>query len=115
MAPKANSSTPSTTLLSTTPTRKPVANSKPDPKLKPNFSHRGASLFELSHTLHLPTTGSPAIILPLALLRGGGNNLLLSASFAPTNKAPNRVKIELSRAALMRTLHERSIDKRRTA
>src|SRR5215203_5015975 len=50
MAPKANRSTPNSTLLSTTPTKKPVPNSNPDPKLKPNCSHRGASLFKLSHT-----------------------------------------------------------------
>jgi hypothetical protein len=50
----------------------------------------------------------------MSIPRRGGENLLLQASFAPTNKAPNRVKIELSRAALMQTLHERSVDKRQT-
>src|ERR687897_912921 len=53
MAPKANRSTPSSTLLSTTPTKKPLANSKPDPTLKPNFSHRGASLSSNSRTPYI--------------------------------------------------------------
>src|SRR5215216_3372524 len=51
MAPKAKRSTPSSTLLSTTPTKKPVASSNPDPTLKLDFTHRGAPLFKLSHTL----------------------------------------------------------------
>src|SRR5215208_3118872 len=50
MAPKANRSTPSSTLLSTTPTKKPVASSNPDPKLKLVFTHRGARLSSNSRT-----------------------------------------------------------------
>src|SRR5215208_3100816 len=53
MAPKANTSTPSSTLLSTMPTRKPLANSNPDPTLKANFSHRGASLSSNSRTPYI--------------------------------------------------------------
>jgi hypothetical protein len=47
-------------------------------------------------------------------LRGGGNNLLLQEPSALTNKAPYRVEVELSRAVLMQTLHERSVDRRQT-
>jgi hypothetical protein len=43
-------------------------------------------------------------------LRRGGKYPLLPGSSALTNK----LLIELSRAALMQTLHERSVDKRRT-
>src|SRR5829696_155967 len=50
MAPKANRSTPSSALLSTTPTKKPAANSKPDPTLKLDFTHRGARLSSNSRT-----------------------------------------------------------------
>ena len=51
MAPRANSNTPSNTLLRATPTKRPVANSKPDPTLKPDFSHRGACLSSNCRTL----------------------------------------------------------------
>jgi hypothetical protein len=43
------------------------------------------------------------------LLRGGREDLLLQGPSALTNKV---LLIELSRAALMRTLHERSVDRR---
>src|SRR5918997_5554170 len=77
MAPKANSSTPSSTFLSTTPTKRPVANRKPDPTLKPNFTHRGVCLSSNSRIpTYLPNAGSPAIvppqILPLARQKGTG-------------------------------------------
>jgi hypothetical protein len=47
----------------------------------------------------------------MSFLRGGVENLLFPGSSAPTNK---ELLIELSRAALMQILHERSLDKRRT-
>jgi hypothetical protein len=44
-------------------------------------------------------------------LRRDGKNSLLPGSSAPTNRALDH---ELSRAALMRTLHQRDLDKRQT-
>src|SRR5215207_2777852 len=55
-APKANSSTPSSTSLSTTPTKRPVVNSNPDPTLKLNFIHRGACLSSNSRILSIYPT-----------------------------------------------------------
>src|SRR5215218_1168075 len=65
MAPRANRSTPRSTFLSTTPTKKPAANSNPDPTLKLDFTHRGARLSSNSRTPpYLPNTDSLAIIPP---------------------------------------------------
>src|SRR5215207_9434652 len=55
-APKANSSTPSSTSLSTTPTKRPVVNGNPDPTLKLNFIHRGACLSSNSRILSIYPT-----------------------------------------------------------
>src|SRR5215211_8887347 len=102
MAPKANSNTPSSTLIKTTPTRKPVANSKPDPKLKANFSHLGASLSSNSRT--------PPIYPPQAHQQSfcrypssGAAEIIYSSQHHLHQRT--KLLIELSRAALMRTLH----------
>jgi len=47
----------------------------------------------------------------MLLLRGGREDLLLPRPSALTNKV---LLIELSRAALMRTLHRRRVDRRQT-
>src|ERR687897_1229603 len=111
MAPKANRSTPSSTFLSTTPTKKPVANSKPDPTLKPNFTHRGACLSSNSRI--------PSIYPPQAHQQSfcrypssGAAEIIYSSQDHLHQRT--KLLIELSRVALMRTLHERSVDKRRT-
>src|SRR5215216_1867220 len=61
--PQGEKKHPSSTLLSTTPTKKQVASSNPDPTLKLDFTQRGAPLSSNSRTpSYLPNTDSLAII-----------------------------------------------------
>src|SRR5215211_1143915 len=58
-----------------------------------------------------PQEGSGA----MSIFRCGGEDLLLQGPSALMSKAPNQqVNSRLSRVALLRTLHGRSVDKRRT-